>query len=303
MNSCPNCYSVTRVREGAGHECASCGWGSGQVGGIVEMLSQSDRESRAFKEYLTNYDEIAEDDLSESILDRTYIGHQANNMIKYIGKVTGCRVCELGVGQGVLAKSLVSAGAESVVAIDISLPYLKRIENIKSIEPVLANAENIPYIDEFDIVTSTDVMEHVLNVGSYLISVNRSLKISGRAYVRVPYRESLLKYSPKMGCKYEYVHLRNFNKKLLRDMFVDAGFSVRKYHIDGYSIFTPQDIYMNNKSFKKVYELIQKKVLEKIGNPSDVNEWNSLLCRVFMRPHEIVVEAVKEKHIEIKSEC
>ena len=67
------------------------------------------------------------------------------------------------------------------MAVDITLEYFKQFELENQVTPLLANGENLPFREEFDIITNTDVLEHVFNVGSFLISIYEALKPNGRA--------------------------------------------------------------------------------------------------------------------------
>jgi hypothetical protein len=89
-------------------------------------------------------------------------------------------------------------GAESVTVVD------RRMADSR-FAPVLTNAGDLPFAEAFDIVTATDIMEHVLNVGSFISSLNGALVVGGDAYVRVPYPEDLLPYSPHLDCEYRFV--------------------------------------------------------------------------------------------------
>lgn len=155
--------------------------------------------------------------------------------MSYLPKKAGMSICEVGVGQGKLLKRLATLSPSKLVGVDIAAAYLKKLkEDHISFEPVIANAENLPFRNEFDLITSTDVLEHVLNVGNYLHSIHRSLKKGGIFAVRTPYLEDYTVYSRFKGCKYDIVHLRNFSKKTLKITLKGAGFRVKKFHLDSY---------------------------------------------------------------------
>jgi SAM-dependent methyltransferase len=99
---------------------------------------------------------------------------------------------------------------------------------------VLADAEYLPFKEEFDIIVSSDVIEHVLNVGSFLDCVYHALKPGGRFIVRTPYKENIMgKSAHRKSAPQELGHLRNFNKSLLKMILEDAQFKVKKIRYDG----------------------------------------------------------------------
>jgi 2-polyprenyl-3-methyl-5-hydroxy-6-metoxy-1,4-benzoquinol methylase len=156
-------------------------------------LPETDPATRSYTE---NYDRIARDDLDAKVMDERYIENLAANFCERVAHVSGSDICDIGSGKGFLVRKLLARGAASVTAVDISSPYLVRLTGQPGVFPLLANAEALPFVEHFDIVVATDVLEHVLNVGSFLYSVNRALRPNGRFYVRVPHRENLLPYFP-----------------------------------------------------------------------------------------------------------
>jgi len=261
------------------------------------LLSTNDRQDQVFARYLDNYDRISLDDLDTPILDLRYVTHQAENLARLVGDVGEADVLDLGCGQGLLTRTLLARGARSVCAVDISTHYLAQIARDARVRPVCANAENLPFQDAFDIAVSTDVMEHVLNVGAFLYSLNRALRPGGRAYIRVPLKENLLGYAPQLGCRYRFVHLRTFDPPLMRAALTGAGFRVERFRIDGFNLGTPRRFWEGGRLRQQLYSRFQREVERRTADPTSVTTWPAWLASVFMKPQELVVEATKEKKI------
>lgn len=195
-----------------------------------------------FGVYLENYHQIASADLRQSIQDPRHIEAQAAKIIGYIGSVENKRVCEVGVGQGALLRLLAQQRPAHLVGLDISTAYLERLVD-EGFRVYVCNAENLVFDREFDVLVATDILEHVLNVGDFLIGVNRALVTGGRFVVRVPFEEDLVPYARQMGCPYRLVHLRNFTLRGLTQQLKHAGFEVTAVHLDGFQLNHPRPIY------------------------------------------------------------
>ena len=231
MIVCPQCRQAYAGLDT--EACRYCGWVLERRDGYPIMLSPRDRRDPTFRAYLDNYDEIARDDLRESLQPAEFLEVQSERLARTAGDVRGLDVCDVGVGQGLLVRKLAAAGAVSVTGVDIATAYLHRLHDTGA-RLVVANAENLPFRNEFDLVVASDVLEHVLNPGDMLISVHEALRTGGRFVVRVPYRESLMGYAALAGSPYRFVHLRSFTRDLLLLTLRQAGFAVEQLAFDGF---------------------------------------------------------------------
>jgi 2-polyprenyl-3-methyl-5-hydroxy-6-metoxy-1,4-benzoquinol methylase len=286
MRICPDCSSRLE-----GIACPQCDWTAEEISGIPVFLSSSDRASPSFQQYFELYESISSDDLNESIVDAEVLAVHAGRLATEIQDWAGIDYCDIGVGQGELIREALARHPRSVVAIDIAAQYLRMMP--EGVESVLANAENLPFRDAFDLVTATDVMEHVLNVGSFIYSVHRALRIGGRFVVRVPYQEDLLQYSPHLGAKYEYVHLRSFDRRSLSRALEAAGFKVTMTRVGGFSLQSPSRFWATSYRRQVKFNQIQARVSAKLDNPADINRLPSWLLRLFLRPYELTAHAEK----------
>ncbi len=300
MIICPECASSLELDEISASQqavCGKCGWQQLNHEGIPDFLTKDDRNNEMFRDYVENYDDLAQINLEKSNIDRRFLHNQSKNIIRYLDDVKGKNVCDVGFGQGFLTRELIAAGATSVTAVDVSISYLKQIVDKPDILPLQTNAENLPFREEFDLIVSTDVIEHVLNIGSFLYSVNRALKPGGIACIRSPYREGLLQYSPHTGFGHRFCHLRSFNKDIYNIYMRQAGFSAPSFHLDGYSLGTPRE-YLYDTTWKKIqYGKLSAWLSKYAEHPADVTMWNSYLNRLIMKPIEIVVIAQKVREL------
>jgi SAM-dependent methyltransferase len=277
--------------------CGGCGWQGQYRDGLPVLLPETDLTDPATRSYTENYDRIARDDLDAKVMDERYIENLAANFCERVAHVSGLDICDIGSGKGFLVRKLLARGAASVTAVDISSPYLVRLTGQPGVFPLLANAEALPFVEHFDIVVATDVLEHVLNVGSFLYSVNRALRPNGRFYVRVPHRENLLPYSPHLGCSYRFVHLRTYDRPLLRQALEEAGFAVEGFWYDGYVPELARSFWRRTALGRKLHQRFQNRLRDRGGNAADVTRVPHKLRRVLLRPTVVVAAARKTKKL------
>lgn len=292
MILCPECSESLQYQI---KDCSKCDWKYHQNKHVHVMLSKRDLNNHLFNSYMKNYAEIAFNDLHNPFLENRYVELQADKICNLMPSLKGKDVCDVGSGRGYLIRKMMLQQPNSITAVDISMPYLEKMS--EGVHTFQANAENLPFKDRFDIVTCTDVMEHVINIGGFLYSLNRVLRLDGYAVIRVPYKENLLNYAPQRGCKYEFAHLRDFNKYNLKSLLRYAGFKIVTSRIDCFSLQTPQKFWLKNQRRLTRYISFQKFIRKHLANDADINLYPSLFLRFFMRPLEITVLCKKQNTI------
>jgi SAM-dependent methyltransferase len=297
MMICPACASALPPAL----ICGACGWRGQYRDGVPDLVSDPNPEDGAARSYVENYDRIARDDLDAKVMDERYIENLATNFCDAIDLLPRAEVCDVGSGKGFLVRKLLARGASAVTAVDISLPYLARMVGQPGVFPVMANAENLPFVEHFDLVVATDVLEHVLNVGSFLYSLNRALRPGGRLYLRVPFRENLLPYSPHFGCPYQFVHLRTYDRSLLRQALEEAGFTVERLWLDGYMPGMARPFWQGGGIRKKLYDWFETRLRRDGRHPADVTLRPHGTRPLFLRPTVINAAARKAKSLTATS--
>lgn len=302
MIVCPECR--TALQEDPRPRCRACGWEADEVDGVVDFMPRQLRRQGLEADYERNYERIARDDLHQSIQDPDYIAHLTEDFAERVGELDGAKVCDLGVGQGALARTFLRQGVRELTAVDIAMEYLVQLKDVPAIRLVRANAESLPFVDEFDVVVSTDVLEHVINVGSLMYCVNRALRLGGQLFVRVPYKEDLLMYSRHLGCPYEFVHLRTFDRALLRHALECAGFSVQRTWFGGYWNYVRQPIWTRGGLCRWMGGWFERWLFGNYGIengqrfvPVPARGWQRSLVWFFLKPNELTIRAVKVRDL------
>ena len=184
--------------------------------------------------YTKNYEKISEDHIKG--LDQTgqnpFMPSHLVEELELKTQITIERYCtagsvilDAGVGYGGLLGKL---NNYQKYGVDISNTYLRRLPD--DIEGCYSKLEDLPYNDKlFDAVISTDVLEHVIDMNSVLCEIKRVLKNNGLFILRVPLEEKLEQYT-NSNMKYEFVHLRNFDKSsILLQICKPYGFKLVEF--------------------------------------------------------------------------
>lgn len=179
----------------------------------VPLFSQLD-------DYILNYETIAKDHLnhvetagSSPFMDNAHIDAVHQKTVAFIEQVsdTPTSVLDVGVGLGGLIAPLDVA---EKFGVDISMEYLAKAKT-RGITVAMSKIEELPYTSgRFDLVTCTDVLEHVFDYMRCIFQIARVTKPGGTVMVRVPYKENLDVY--RESPKYDFVHVRNFDLSELR---------------------------------------------------------------------------------------
>jgi len=140
----------------------------------------------------------------------------------------GSRALDLGCGQGEFTAVIAAAGA-SVVGVDVAEAALERARRRHpELELRLVPVEGpLPFPDgAFDLVWSSEVIEHVADTARWLSEVRRVLAPGGRLLLTTPSHGRLrllfggvTRYSEPLG---DHLHL--YTKASLRELLDEFGF-------------------------------------------------------------------------------
>lgn len=112
-------------------------------------------------------------------------GLAAREIIRSLGLTGDEKILEIGSGLGLLGEQIKKRiGANTFyVGIDLAFNPLAKSKE-KRILPVQANAIKLPFSNEsFDVVISTDVLEHIPDAETAVKEIRRVLKLGGKAFI------------------------------------------------------------------------------------------------------------------------
>jgi len=117
------------------------------------------------------------------------------NIVSLIKKhyidLKGKTILDVGCGDGVLSYLLCKDGAlvSGIDNSDIAIQYAKERTSGLGIDFQCVSAYDLPWEDEyFDVVVSSDVIEHVEDVNRFLCNINRVVKSGGTIVISTPIR-------------------------------------------------------------------------------------------------------------------
>ncbi len=291
MIVCPDCRSPL---EGIGAPCTACRWTPRAIGTLFDYMGSKDRASAELTEYVDTYDTLAERNMSVPVESNTYVHHLASRFCNALGDLSGKRFCDVGAGRGYLIQHAARHSPAAITAVDIAAPSLRQVAERHGVVGILANAENLPFEREFDVLAATDILEHVLNMGNFLVTANWALRDGGTLGIRVPYREDLLLYSNFHGLPMHFTHLRTFDRALLIDLVESAGFEITNVHYDGFNPNYPQTWL---RRLPRVRAWAMNQIRKRFASDDDVATIDPRLGQLLMKPIEIGVIAKKVRHL------
>ena len=137
-------------------------------------------------------------------------------------------ICEIGCGRGALLMKMKRAGYNKLYGIEPSPDCVDYVREHYGIDALVGTADNIPFDISFDVIISTHVLEHVLNLQEAVKNISRKLTGHGLVYVEVP---DLDEYDSQKGASpLDYItiyeHINHFTISSLQCLFEQNRFKM-----------------------------------------------------------------------------
>lgn len=189
---------------------------------------------------------------------------ELNRILKIVRPYLQGKVLDVGCGDGFFINGISAlANIENCFGIDISrvaIGFAKR--KYPRISYQVAAATAIPFKSKiFDSITVIEVVEHVFDIETLFIELNRVLKMAGVLVITTTDFNLLKKVlvSTIFWEKYFYPtnpHIRFFSKRSLTDVLTRSGFKVIVHRWNGsYLGIMPKGQIMIGKKVKEIYKV------------------------------------------------
>ncbi len=174
---------------------------------------------------------------------------------KFKEKIT---ILDAGCGQGYFC-NLLNTKKYNVTGVDISNNAIKKA---KTLYPeinfkVCSLEDRLPFNNSsFDVVWSTEVIEHIFYVYNYLHEINRILKQNGIFVITTPYHGLIKNLAivlfgfDRHFCNIRGGHIRFFSNKYLEILFKKFGFEIIEKEYIGRIWPISKSIYMVGRKIK-----------------------------------------------------
>ena len=191
------------------------------------------------------YNYMEDDSYIESSKSRSI---QAKKIAKYSSKFIKdkSKILDIGCGSGLLVKEFKDLDYEAY-GLEPS-KFLAGEAKKNNLSVYHGTLENYNFLDEFDLVTLIDVIEHVQNPVGLLNQIRNSLKEGGYLLIITPKRDSFFRFI--LGFKwwhYRIAHVGYFSKSNLINFVRNAGYDFIDFNNPTW--FLPLD-YILNRIFK-----------------------------------------------------
>jgi len=148
------------------------------------------------------------------------------------------RILEIGSGDGFFLESIKNYGYEAI-GIEISSPRRKRSKKITNAKILDFDfSEGIPDISKVDAIVMFHVLEHINKPEQFLRNISKLLKSNGKMIAEVPNFDDFQNKTNRAYREWQFqkAHIHYFVPKILRNVFSRAGFKVKIFGVQRYSI-------------------------------------------------------------------
>ena len=216
---CPRCNAINTIPAMglAGlHACRACNVPFSNSNGILRLCDSNASQA--------DYPAIFYDAVAAA--EAHHFWFPARNDVilsvvsRVIGPLAGMRLLDIGCGTGYVLEALEHAGADAW-GIDMNLAALERARPRVHGPLLWSEAGCLPFLDDFDVVSLFDVIEHADDDRSVLSEACRVLRAGGFAIVTVP-------AGPHLWTQYDRVigHKRRYTRASLESVISRSGLQV-----------------------------------------------------------------------------
>jgi 2-polyprenyl-3-methyl-5-hydroxy-6-metoxy-1,4-benzoquinol methylase len=212
---CPNCHSQWPYPTHELRQCPDCDYKVGWDQGILLLGGESSEQDYSSDAYAVLF-EI--EDRHFWFSGRNLVIEQA--LRKSVGSLQDRYLLEVGCGTGKVLSYLERLGLRAF-GLEMHLEGLRYARRRTMAPLICCNAAEIPFVEQFDILTLCDVLEHVEDENALLMECSKALKPQGSLLLTVPANMQLWSTIDDLSG-----HKRRYDVAGLRTVLQDASFKV-----------------------------------------------------------------------------
>ena len=168
-------------------------------------------------------------------------------ILDYISKAPkNSKILDIGCSSGILIKELVNKGfaIENLFGIDISAEAIANCKSNGILNSFVMDAQNIVLQEQFDIIISSDCLEHLKDETKAINNWQSLLKSGGTMIVFVPAFQSLWSYHDVVN-----MHYKRYTKGELSKLLISGNLEIIKSSYWNFFLFLPIYFYRRTSSF------------------------------------------------------
>lgn len=159
-----------------------------------------------------------------------------NALKKIIKKRKELSILDYGCGVGTLGLYLANQG-NKIIGLDVSPLAIKTANESAKLMSLnklakfyrIGSKKKIISSKKFDLIICTEVLEHIKDDFSLLLSLNKKLKRNGKALITVPSKNApLFKLGLAKNFDEKVGHLRRYNEETISNLIISSGLKIRE---------------------------------------------------------------------------
>ena len=177
---CPNCHSQWPYPTHELRQCPDCGYKVGWDQGILLLGGESSEQDYSSDVYTILFE-----------IEERHFWFSGRNLVieralrESVGNLQDRYLLEVGCGTGMVLSYLERLGLRAF-GLEMHLEGLRYARRRTMAPLICCNAAEIPFVEQFDILTLCDVLEHVEDENALLMECNKALKFQGSLLLTVP---------------------------------------------------------------------------------------------------------------------
>jgi SAM-dependent methyltransferase len=215
MKRCTQCGGL---EVDASWECATCCAAPRRVGEVFELAPELASANSGFR--VEHFEQLA------AVEERNFWFRARNRLISWAARPfmrRGANFCEVGCGTGYVLAGLAQTFPEvRYTATEIYSDALSfAASRVPSAVLLQMDARSIAFFEEFDVIGTFDVLEHIEEDELVIREFRRALKPKGTLLLTVPQHPFLWSQQDEQVC-----HVRRYTRDEIRSKLERAGFRV-----------------------------------------------------------------------------